>query len=238
MSSVQNFAAPHMIAAHAPVDARTAFIQRTYLHLAGAIFAFAALEAFLLSTPIAETMVRAMVGSQYGWLIVLGLFMGTGWVADRWARSGTSASMQYAGLSLYIVAEAIIFLPLLFVAANFAGPMVIPTAGILTLTLFAGLTAVAFTSRIDFSFLGKALMIAGFVAMGTIVAAILFGFSLGLLFSVAMVALSGGYILYSTSQIMFHYRTDQHVAASLSLFASVALMFYYVLRIVMSFNRD
>ena len=32
MSSVHNFAAPHMIAAHAPVDARTAFIQRTYLH--------------------------------------------------------------------------------------------------------------------------------------------------------------------------------------------------------------
>ena len=181
-------------------------------------------------------MVQLMVGSQYGWLIILGLFMGTGWVADRWARSGTSASMQYAGLSLYVVAEAIIFLPLLFVAANFAGPMVIPTAGILTLTLFAGLTAVAFTSRIDFSFLGKALMIAGF-GDGHHRRGHLIWRVPGLIFLYDG-RLSGGYILYSTSQIMFHYRTDQHVAASLSLFASVALMFYYVLRIVMSFNRD
>ena len=81
-------------------------------------------------------------------------------------------------------------------------------------------------------------MIAGFVAMGAIVCGLLFGFTLGLFFSLAMVGLAGGYILYYTSQIMFHYRTDQHVAASLSLFASVALLFFYVLRILMSLNRD
>ena len=81
-------------------------------------------------------------------------------------------------------------------------------------------------------------MIAGFVGLGAIVCGLLFGFSLGLFFSLGMVGLAGGYILYYTSQIMFHYRTDQHVAASLSLFASVALLFYYVLRILMSLNRD
>jgi len=238
MSYVENFAAPHVIAAHAPVDARTAFIRRTYLHLAGAIAAFVGLEFVLLNSPIAEVLIQGMLGSQYGWLLVLGLFMVVGWVADKWARSAASPSMQYMGLGLYVAAEAVIFLPLLYVAANYSDPTVIPTAGVLTMTLFGGLTAVAFTSKIDFSFLGKALMIAGFVGLGAIVAGILFGFTLGLFFSLGMVALSGGYILYTTSQIMFHYRTNQHVAASLSLFASVALMFYYVLRIVMSMNRD
>jgi FtsH-binding integral membrane protein len=238
MSYIENYAAPHIIAAQAPADARASFIRRTYLHLAGAILAFIGIEFALLSSPLAEGLVQSMVGSQYGWLLVLGMFMGVGWVADRWARSSVSPGMQYAGLGLYVVAEALVFLPLLYVATYYSDATVIPTAGVLTLTLFGGLTALAFTSRIDFSFMAKALMIFGFVAMGAIVAGILFGFTLGLFFSVAMVGLSGGYILYTTSQIMFHYRTDQHVAASLSLFASVALMFYYVLRIVMSMSRD
>jgi len=146
--------------------------------------------------------------------------------------------MQYAGLGLYIVAESIIFLPLLYVAAHFSDASVIPTAGVLTLTLFGGLTALAFTSRVDFSFMGKILMIASFIGLGAILCGVMFGVSLGFFFSLGMVGLAGGYILYYTSQIMFHYRTDQHVAASLALFAAVALLFYYILRIVMSMSRD
>jgi FtsH-binding integral membrane protein len=48
-----------------------------------------------------------------------------------------------------------------------------------------------------------------------------------------MVAFAGAAILYETSNILHHYRPNQHVAASLSLFASVALLFWYVLRIFM-----
>lgn len=74
--------------------------------------------------------------------------------------------------------------------------------------------------------------------MGLIVCAILFGFNLGVLFSGVMVGLAAGYILYDTSNVMHHYRTDQYVAASLALFASVALLFWYVLRLVMSFSSS
>jgi FtsH-binding integral membrane protein len=71
------------------------------------------------------------------------------------------------------------------------------------------------------------------------VASIFFGFSLGLLFSVLMVAFAAGFILYDTSNVLHHYRIGQHVAASLALFASVALLFWYVLRIVMAVtDRD
>ena len=65
----------------------------------------------------------------------------------------------------------------------------------------------------------------------------LFGFTLGIMFSYVMVALACGYILYDTSNVMQHYRTSQHVAASLALFASVMLLFWYVLRIVMDKRR-
>jgi len=34
--------------------------------------------------------------------------------------------------------------------------------------------------------------------------------------------------------VLHHYRTDQHVAAALALFAAVALMFWFIVRIFMS----
>ncbi|MCP4602864.1 MAG: hypothetical protein GY847_20500 [Proteobacteria bacterium] len=141
--------------------------------------------------------------------------------------------MQYAGLALYVVAESIIFLPILYMAVYYSSPNVLPTAGMLTLTLFAGLTGTVFITKKDFSFMRAALMIGGFIALGLIVCSILFGFELGTVFSVVMVGLAGGYILYYTSNILHHYRTDQHVAASLALFAAVALMFWYILRLFM-----
>jgi FtsH-binding integral membrane protein len=221
------------VVANALPDERAAFIRKTYGHLAGAILAFTLIEAALFQTSLPESMVGLLATSRYSWLIVLGGFMGISWLANNWAQSGASLEMQYAGLALYVVAEAIIFVPLLYMAAVTAGGEVIPTAGILTLLLFTGLTYTAFTTKKDFSFLGGMLKISCFIALGIIVASIVFGFSLGLIFSAFMVLVAAGAILYDTSNIMYRYNTTQYVAASLSLFASVALMFWYILRIVM-----
>lgn len=225
------------VAADATDSARAEFIRLTYLHLGAAILAFAGLTAVLLKSSFAPAMMGALAGSPYSWLVVLGGFMFVGWIAQRWAMSGASPGMQYAGLALYVVAEAIIFIPLLFIATRYA-PGAIPTAGVLTATVFGGLTAVVLLTKKDFSFMGRALMIAGFGAMGMIIVSILFGFSLGNFFSAAMVVLAAGYILYQTSNVLHHYPVGSHVAASLQLFASVALMFWYILRLVMSFSRD
>lgn len=222
--------------AYADANVRSEFIRKTYLHLGLAILAFAAIEYVLLMSPIAPAMVQWMTGG-YSWLIVLGAFMGVSWIADNWARSSTSREKQYAGLALYIVAEAIIFLPLLYIAAMFA-PNVIPQAGIYTLLLFAGLTYTAFSTGKDFSFLGGILRLGGFVALGFIIASIMFGFNLGVFFSVIMIAFAAAAILYSTSNIIHHYGPDQHVAAALSLFASVALLFWYILQFLLHMSSD
>lgn len=219
---------------HAVPAVRAQFIRRTYAHLAYAILGFAALEFALLNSPFADALVSTLTWS---WLLTLGLFIGASWVADRWARSNVSQGMQYAGLALYVVAEAIIFLPLMYIAAYYSDPTVIPATGVLTGLLFLGLTAVAFTSRTDFSFLRGVIMLGSLLALGLIVASLLFGFTLGVIFSVAMVGLAATAILYSTSNILRHYRTDQHVAAALSLFAAVALMYFYILRILTSLRR-
>jgi FtsH-binding integral membrane protein len=218
-------------------DARVTFIRRTYAHLAGAILAFILLEALLFQTSFPETMMGVLGTSRYSWLIVLLAFMGVSHLADNWARSSTSVNMQYVGLGLYVVAEAIIFVPLLFLAQYLCGGQVIMSAGLITLLLFSGLTYTVFTTKKDFSFLGGLLKISFFVVLGVIVASVIFGFNLGLFFSAAMVILASASILYNTSNILRVYNTSQYVAASLSLFASVALLFWYVLRILMGVSR-
>jgi len=215
---------------------RARFIRNTYLHLAAAILAFVVLEGFLFTSGAAYSIMSVLqLGGSMSWLIVLGAFMGVSWLASSWANSQTSKGMQYVGLALYVVAEAIIFVPMLFIAANASSDgSVIPKAGIVTLGLFLGISSVVFLTRKDFSFLGPILAIGGFVALGFIVASILFGFSLGSVFAFIMVAFAGSAILYETSNVLHRYHTTQHVAASLTLFAAIALLFWYILSIFSS----
>lgn len=213
-----------------PVE-RAAFIRKTYFHLAGAILAFILIEGYLMSSGLGYQISMTMLGTSWGWMLVLFGFMGVSMLANWWANSQTSKAMQYMGLALYTIAEAIIFAPLLTIAQVKAGNNVIVEAGIVAIGLFLGITAVVFLTKKDFSFLGPILMIGGFVALGAIIASIAFGFGLGTIFSFIMVAFAGGSILYETSNVMHRYNTNQHVAASLSLFASVALLFWYILRI-------
>jgi FtsH-binding integral membrane protein len=221
------------IAARAPADVRAGFIRRTYGHLAGAILAFVALETVLLRVLNAEDVLRVMFGSQASWLVVLVAFIGCAFLARALANSGAGPLVQYLGLALYVAIQAVIFMPLLFIAEHFY-PTAIPTAGILTLAIFGGLTLTVIVTQRDFSFLGPIVSIGFFLALGLIVASLLFGFSLGLVFCFAMVALISACILYDTSQVLFHYRVDRHVAAALELFASIAILFWYVLQIVMA----
>lgn len=225
------------VAAEAGVDERVAFLRRTYLHLGAAVFAFAGLSALFLNLPgIDGFIMRLIDAGKIGYLAIFLAFVGVAWLADHWARSATSPGLQYTGLSLYVLADAVLFVPVLFIADRFYD-QAIETAALITLLVFGGLTTVVFVTRSDFSFLRNALLVGSIAAGAVIIASIFFGFNLGLLFVGAMIMLAAGYILYDTSNILHHYRTDQHVSAALALFASVMLMFWYVLRLVMSMQR-
>jgi len=216
---------------------RITFLRKTYVHLAAAIFAFVALEYAMLSPtgPLHNSVLIPWLRFVFSnsWFIVLALFMGGSYLAQRWANSDTSKPVQYLGLGLYIVVEAFVFAPILFFA-NTEMPGVISDAATLTLFIFAGLTATVFITRKDFSFMRGALSMATFGAMGLIVVALLTGLTLGTFFSGFMILVASGYVLYYTSNVMHHYRSTQYVAASLALFSAIALLFWYVLRILMS----
>ena len=231
--TVETSMARDLSVVHSPSDVRVSFIKKTYAHLAGAILLFVGVEYALLHSPLASWLISHMTGGQISWLIVLALFMGVSWIADRWARSATSTAMQYAGLGLYVVAEAIVFVPLLYFASMYA-PRVIPMAGIMTILLTIGLTGTVLITGKDFSFLQPLLTIGGLLALGIIGLAALTGLTLGLIFSAAMTLFAGAAIIYSTSNVLHHYTEGQHVAASLSLFASIALLFWYVINILLA----
>ena len=210
------------------VDRRATFITRTYAHLAMAVGLFVALEVAYFTSGVAETIYDAVAG--VSWLLVLGAFMVVSWLASRAAHNVESVQAQYLGLVAAVGAWSIIFVPLLTVA-NQRADGTTESAAIITILGFGGLTAIAFVTRRDFSFLSRYLMWGGVVALCLIVGSLLFGFSLGIVFSVAMVAFAGAAILHDTSNVIHHFPEDRYVGAALELFASVALLFWYVLSI-------
>lgn len=216
--------------ANTSVERRARFIVRTYNHLFAAIIAFAAIEVALFMSglvgPLAVLVSRA-------WWVAFGGFILVGWLARSLAHRTESLPAQYAGLGAMVVAQAVLFAPLLYIA-NLRFPGTIQSAGIVTMLGFAGLSGIAFATKRDFSFLRGILMWGGICALALIVGSWLFGFQLGVLFSVAMIALAGGAVLYDTSNVIHHYPETHYVAASLELFASIALLFWYVLRLFTS----
>lgn len=223
----------NVLVAHSTDVEKAEFYKKTYLHVAISLLAFIGVETVLLNVVPAE-IIGLMFAQKYTWLLVIGVFWLASFLAQKWSLSQSKAT-QYMGLGFYILLEAIIFLPLIYIAvAQTGGGDVIFQAATLTIAMFAGISAVAFTSKRDFSFLRSIIVMGGFIALGLIVAGMIFGINLGLWFSVGMVLLASITILYQTSKLKDSYATDQYVGAALQLFSSIMLLFWYILRILMS----
>ena len=218
----------------AGADSRSVFITRTYTHLVAGILGFVLVELALFESGFAANVARFMLG--FPWMLILGAFMLTGWLATRTAQTSSSIGMQYFAYGAYVVAEALIFVPLLYIADHKA-PGTIDSATLITFLGAGGLMFVAHRTRKDFSFLRAGLMWGGVLALIAVIGGVIFGFQLGTWFSVAMIGFAGAAVLYDTSNIILHYPEDRYVSAAMQLFASIALMFWYVLRFMMG-NRN
>lgn len=218
-------------------EVRVAFYRKTYTHLALAVLLFILVETIFFQIPALLQFALSLTEG-WLWLVMLGGFMLVTNYAEKMALTNHDKNKQYLALLLYVVAEAFIFIPLIFIAMMIAedgGMEILNQAAILTLSLFSGLSAIVLLTKKDFSFLKSILAIGFFIALGLIVAGVLFGFNLGLWFSVGMVILASASILYQTSNMVHKYSEDQYVAASLGLFASLMLLFWYILSIL---SRD
>jgi FtsH-binding integral membrane protein len=229
-------------AAAAPVNERVAFIRRTYAHLAGAVLAFVGISAALIGTGLAEQIIRdVFLGQRVAWPALMITFMVGTVAAQYMARSRSSIGLQYAGLALYVLLYTLLFMPILTIASDpkygVGNPQLPLQAGIVTLAVFGGLTIAVFASGKDFSFMGPVLWVGSLLALGVIIAAMFGALTLGFGFICVMVALFAGWVIYDTSNVIHHYGTNEHVAASMALFGSFAGLFYYILLLFMN-NRD
>ncbi|EAY25371.1 membrane protein, putative [Microscilla marina ATCC 23134] len=202
------------------------------------ILLFILIEAIFLRSPTIINFTLSFLGG-WSWLLLLGGYFAITSLSENWAMSTSSKTYQYIAMLLYVVAEALLFTPLIYLAIKMTGDTaIINQAATITITLFLGITSVAFITKKDFSMLRIYLSVGTLVAIGLIAAGLIFGFSLGLWFSFAMVALAAGAILYQTSAILHKYHAEQYVAASLGLFGSVMLLFWYVINILSSLSGD
>jgi len=229
MNDNVNYLAP---VSDASVEDRSDFIWKCYAHVVGAILAFAAIEVYFFQSGISERIAMPMLNN---WWMVLGVFILAGWGATHVAHRVESKNAQYAAFAAFIVLESLIFAPMLFIA-SIRAPGIIDSAAGVTVLGCVGLIATVMVTRKDFSFLRGMMVWLFFLALAAIVGSLIFGFELGTWFSVAMIGFAGAAILYDTSNILHHYPQDKYVAASMQLFASIAMMFWYILRLFMSRN--
>ena len=215
------------------VEDRSTFIWRCYAHVVGAILAFAAIEIYLFTSGAAANIADMMAGSP---LLVFGAFILVSWGATHLAHTITSKPAQYAAFGALVVLWSIIFVPIL-AYANYYAPGTIDSAAGVTIMGSVGLIATAMITRKDFSFLRGFLVWGGMLALVAIVSSLIFGFRMGTWFSLAMIGFAGAAVLYDTSNIIHHYPQDRYVAAAMQLFASIAMMFFYILRLFLM-SRD
>jgi FtsH-binding integral membrane protein len=231
------------LAVNATVDSRKAFIRKTYAHLTAAIYGLVLIEFLYFKTLPLDNWVPNLFAERWGWLALFGGYMLVSWIAQNWATSAASLGKQYAGLATYVFAFSVILCPMLWIANHFATPIggqsfsPITVAAVATLALFGVLTAIVFVSKKDFSFLGPILGISSFVILAIIALGAFGLLNLGTFFCMALVVFASGAILYDTSNVLHKYRTEQYVAAALALFASVGILFWYILQIVISMSN-
>jgi len=119
-------------------------------------------------------------------------------------------------------------------------PMLVTQAFLTTAVAFVSLTGYTFVSRRDFSFL-KGFVWTGLIAMIVLGLTNYFFFAspvLALSLSGIGVLLFSAFILYDTSSILRDYPNDEYIAAALTLYLDVFLLFQHILSLLGMLNDE
>jgi len=214
------------------------FYRKTYGLVALAFAGFASLLYLFFITPVAGLFMNT-IGAMYNslggftWLIVMLAFWAGTYYAQKLASNRADRSSQYAGLGLYVVLEALIFIPLITVVAlstkGNVGDILIP-ACTLTGALVLGLTIAVQFTQVDFSFLRVIITIGSICAIGAIIMFAIMGINPGTWFALAMILLMASVILYQTHVIKNNCSTEDYVIAAFILFSAFVTLLWYVIQ--------
>jgi FtsH-binding integral membrane protein len=209
---------------------RADFMRRVYTRLVAGVAAFVLIEAYLFTSGLAVAITEFVFSTS--WLLILGGFMVVSWLANSVALRAATPASQWGGYLLLVAANALIFAPML-VIAELQVPGTVAQAGQYAVGGFVVLSVIAHRSSRDFTWLGASLRWFGILALAGIALAVLTGFQLGTWFSLAMIGFAGAAILYETQVILRETPPGRETVAAMALFSSLALLFWYVLRLFM-----
>lgn len=214
------------------VGARMDFIRKTYsLFLAGILCA--------LLVGIATARVPALTQASFALsnnvLLAVVLLLGLSFGAQAVSRVEGLNYVALFGFTGFIG----FWITALLSAYESRVPGIVAQAGVLSMIIFGALTAFAFLSKTDFSFL-RAILFVGVIALVLGGLANIFFFkSPAASYWMAWVSLMifSGFVLYDTSNIMRTHDSRGYVSAALGLFLNFLNIFLSLLRIL-SGNRD
>lgn len=226
-------------AAFAAASERAAFLKKVYGLLFLGILGFAATLWAAGNVPIvngwAVSMGRAIYGSRFGWVLYIGIFIGGSMAVHAVAEKKVLGGIAFAAWAFLL---AMLIAPIvLMINSTVAGPKIISQASGLTALVFGGLTGYVLYTGKDFSWLKGALTVLCFALFGAFLLGMLMGFSMGMWYSVGIVVLFAGYILYDTSQILHRLPTTMAMSGAIMLFTDVVLLFKHILILLWS-SRD
>lgn len=226
-------------AAFAAASERAAFLRKVYGILFLGILGFAATLWAAANVPIvngwAVSMGNAIFGTSYGLLLYMGIFIGGSMAVHAVAEKKVLGGIAFAAWAFLL---AMLIAPLvLMINSTVDGPTIISQASGLTALVFGGLTVYVLYTGSDFSWMRGALTVLGFALLGAMLLGMLMGFSMGLWYSVGIVVLFAGFILYDTSQILHRLPTSMAMSGAIMLFTDVVLLFKHILILLWS-SRD
>jgi modulator of FtsH protease len=157
-------------------------------------------------------------------------------------RRSRSRSIGYLFVYAFCFISGITIFPSIMHYTQVGGSGLVTTAFLLTVLIFGALTAYAYNSKRDFSFLGGMLFVGmlvliGFSLIGLFVPAILGG-TLGLIIAGGGVLIFSGFILYDISQYKHGLADEEIPFAVLNLYLSFINLFLYLLRFLGILSSD
>ncbi len=226
-----SYSSQPLTVADSPVEVRMEFIRKTYsLFLAGILCALVAGTICLNSYPLFSAAVGILRVPLMAIVLLFGLSMG----AQAVSRI---EGLNYAALFGFTAFIGFLFAPILRFYEQGAPGIVMQAAALTTIT-FSALTAYAFITKKDFSFLGGMLFVGVILLVLGGLANVFFFKSVGASYYMAWITvfLFAGYVLFDTSRIIHRYDSKGYCSAALALFLDFFNMFMAILRIL-SGNR-
>lgn len=220
-------------AAQATTPARLAFLRKTYSLFSLAMVLWMGTAAALISNVSALNAVAGLVGGGIGGFM---LYLFGAFILLR--VTAKTFPLNVIGLSLFAVFMGAFTAPVVAMYLGLEGGVgIVLQAFLLTLTVFGALTAYVLTTKKDFSFMRGALSICMGLVFGMVILAVFgAGFAVDIVsgtgWSVAIVLLFGGYMLYDTSNILHRYPANMAASAAATLFLDFVIMFIHMLRLV------